>query len=67
VYVDGLLSATAPASDAIMPGGPALLMGTWSGGQRQLVGDVDDVAIYGRVLVGEEVRELEKHPAPDPP
>ena len=66
VYVDGNVVGVTPAQHAILPGEAALLIGTWSGGKRFLVGDIDDVAIYGRALVLEEVRQLGMHPPPDP-
>ena len=67
VYVSGTLTNTQSAPHAILHGTPALFMGTWSGGQRFLVGDIDDVAIYGRALTPAEVAELEQHVPPDPP
>jgi len=66
VYVDGNLVGVTPAQRAISPGEPALLMGTWSGGQRFLVGDIDDVAIYSRALIPEEVTGLGSQSPPDP-
>jgi hypothetical protein len=66
VYVDGNLVGVTPAGHAILPGETALLIGTWSGGARFLVGDIDDVAIYSRALIPEEVSDLEAHPPPDP-
>jgi hypothetical protein len=65
VYVNGSLTNVTPAVRAIFPGIPALLMGTWSGGMRFLVGDLDDVSIYGRPLAAVEVAELYRGPPPD--
>lgn len=66
VYVDGNLVGVTPAARAIVPGEPALLMGAWSGNQRHLVGDIDDVAIYSRALIPEEIISLGEHSPPDP-
>jgi hypothetical protein len=63
---DGRPTGERSAPHPILPGNPRLFMGTWLRGQRYLVGDIDDVAIYGRALVREEISELEKHPPPDP-
>jgi large repetitive protein len=65
LYVDGTLVSTA-ADHAILPGAPVLSMGTWWGGKRFLVGDIDDVAIYGRALLPVEVTELGRGSPPDP-
>lgn len=65
VYINGQVHVT-PAVHAIFPGTQALLMGKWSGAVRFLVGDLDDVSIYNRVLASAEVTELGQHPPPDP-
>jgi hypothetical protein len=66
VYVNGSLTKETPALHAIFPGIPSLLMGTWSGGMRFLVGDLDDVSIYSRALAPVEVAELYRRPPLDP-
>ncbi len=66
VFVDDQLVGVVSAPDPISPGEPSLLIGTWSGAQRFLVGDIDDIAIYSRALVPEEVTGLGAHPPPDP-
>ncbi|MDP8999933.1 MAG: LamG domain-containing protein, partial [Myxococcota bacterium] len=65
VYINGQIHVS-PAAHAVVPGTSALLMGTWFRGMRFLVGDLDDVSIYDRVLASAEVAELGKHPPPDP-
>ncbi len=67
LYVNGAVSANKTGVQSILPGAPALSIGTWSGGQRFLVGDIDDVAIYDRALSQTEVRELGQHPPIEPP
>ena len=70
LYVDGTLAGPPRQGvPAILPGAPSLYVGTWSGpnGGRFLVGDVDDVTIYGRVLQPSEVLALESSPPPDVP
>jgi hypothetical protein len=41
-------------------------MGRWGPPGRNLAGTVDDVAIYSRALVPEEVALLASAPAPNP-
>jgi hypothetical protein len=65
LYVSAQLVESVPATQPIIPGTPALSIGRWSGEGRFLVGDLDDVAIYGRALVAAEIEELEQGPAPD--
>ncbi len=66
VYVNGQLETTTPAPDAISAGSPALYLGRWTGQDRLLVGDIDDLAIYGRALASVEIIALGQHPPPDP-
>jgi hypothetical protein len=70
LYANGTLAAP-PFTNAqtISPGAVALYIGTWGGNgpPRFLVGDIDDVAIYGRALTPTEVMELESNPPPDVP
>ncbi len=71
LYVNGTLSGLPiPDAGAILAGTPALYMGTWGGNDgppRFLVGDIDDVAIYGRALSPSEVLALQNSPPPDMP
>jgi hypothetical protein len=67
LYVDGTLKASTAITRAISPGSPTLYVGRWINSGRLLVGDVDDVVIYNRALVREEVVELGQAPPPDVP
>jgi hypothetical protein len=71
LYVNGALVAPPmPDAGSILAGAPALYMGTWGGNTgppRFLVGDIDDVAIYGRALSPSEVLALQSGPPPDMP
>ncbi len=67
VYVNGVLESHTPAPHPIRPGSAALFIGRWSQAKsRLLVGDVDDIAIYGRALGPTEIAALEQRPPPDP-
>ena len=61
VFVDGILQGTVAAPNPIAPGEPQLHIGHWQGAARYLNGDIDDVAIYGRALVPNEVLDLSRH------
>jgi hypothetical protein len=72
LYVGDQLVGQMHVLHVIAPGSSTLYMGAWvsdpdAGGtySRFLVGDIDDVAIYGRALQPAEVRELGVHPPPD--
>jgi hypothetical protein len=73
-YVNGQLapntamfSNPVTAPDPIFPGVRVLSIGTWSGpGPRFLIGDIDDLAIYGRALQPAEILALQQNP-PIPP
>ncbi len=73
-YVNGQLAPSTSmfsnpvtAPDPIFPGAPVLSIGTWSGpGPRFLIGDIDDLAIYGRALQPAEILALQQNP-PIPP
>lgn len=65
LYVDGTIQSVVPATHGVSPGS-ALFIGRWSGAQRFLVGDIDDVAIYGRALAPAEIAALHRQPPPDP-
>lgn len=66
LYVDGKLRMTAPIAKGILPGSVQLAIGQAPWGVRSLVGDVDDVAVWNRALVAEEVEALYGQPVPDP-
>jgi Concanavalin A-like lectin/glucanases superfamily len=63
-YKNGVQSGENPITSFIRPGSNALYFGTWSGGGRYFVGDLDDIVIYGRALAAAEVALLFKQPAP---
>lgn len=64
-YVNGTLASVVPAPEPIAPGAPALSIGRWSMSGRMLVGDVDDLNVYGRALAPEEIEWLDQQPPPD--
>jgi hypothetical protein len=68
LYVDGALRAEAPMQHTILPGTETLYIARWEPATppRQLTGALDDVAIYNRALVAQEVAYLATVPAPDP-
>lgn len=66
LYVNGVPEAQVPAPQPIGPHVGTLFMGRWPGPGRNLAGTVDDVAIYSRALVAEEVALLASAPAPTP-
>jgi hypothetical protein len=65
-YVDGALVKTVTIRGLILPGSPILYMASWSDPTtpRQLTGALDDVAIWSRALVREEIATLAHQPAP---
>jgi hypothetical protein len=63
-YRDGVLWNRSPVSRLILPGSPTLYFGRWSGDGRLLTGSIDDVAIYSRALVSEEIAALHEHAPP---
>jgi len=67
VYLNGMpcLSTTTP--HRIVPGSATLNIGQWPSGGRFLIGDVDDIAVWGRALVPAEVELLTKTPPPPGP
>jgi hypothetical protein len=67
VYVDGELRNTTVFAQGILPGSPTLTMGAAPWGPRYLIGDVDDIAVWGRALVPAEVSALHEHPPIAPP
>jgi hypothetical protein len=66
-YENGVLSIENPITSLIRPGNSTLFLGTWSGGWRYFVGDMDDIVIYGRALTQTEVGTLYTQPAPATP
>jgi hypothetical protein len=70
LYVGDQLVGNTAIPELISPGSPTFYMGTWSQvfqyDPRFLVGDIDDMSIYGRALQAAEVQELGVHPPPDP-
>jgi hypothetical protein len=69
-YVDGIARQQVPVARGIWPAPGALYMGRppigGPGPILQLAGGLDDVAIYARALVPEEIKLLSSAPAPDP-
>jgi Concanavalin A-like lectin/glucanases superfamily len=65
-YVDGKLAKKVTIRDLIRGGSPVLYMGSWSDPStpRLLTGALDDVAVWSRALVPEEVAALAAGPAP---
>ncbi len=66
LYIDGKLTGTSTVDKGILPGSPELTIGQWPYGGRYLLGDVDDIAVWNRALVPEEVSNLHGQPPPDP-
>jgi hypothetical protein len=65
-YLDGGLQARVQVQRTISPGVPTLSMGRWATADpaRLLAGSLDDVAIWSRALVSEEIALLHQAPAP---
>ena len=67
LYVGGIPRQAVSVPRSIVPGEGTLYMARWpSAPPRSLTGTLDDVAIYARALVPEEVAQLSRAPAPDP-
>jgi hypothetical protein len=66
LFVNGQSRQQVAISRGIWPAPGALYMGRWPQPGRQLIGFLDDVAIYSRALVPEEIGLLASAPAPDP-
>jgi hypothetical protein len=62
VFLDGKLCFSATSENVILPGSPTLTIGAWPLNGRYLVGDVDDIAVWGRALVPEEIALLTEAP-----
>ncbi len=65
LYVGGVLGASMPVTQPILPGNATLFMGKWAGLGRLLVGDLDDTLVYSRALFPAEVAELAQMSPPD--
>lgn len=66
LYVNGAERSRVPAPVGIKPHQGTLFMGRWPGPNRNLAGTIDDVAIYSRALVAEEIALLASAAAPNP-
>jgi len=63
-YLDGIFQARVQVPQAILPGVSTLYMGRWATTDpaRLLVGSLDDIAIWSRALVSEEIAQLTQAP-----
>jgi Concanavalin A-like lectin/glucanases superfamily len=66
LYVNGIPEPAVMTSGAISPGSTMLYMARGPSQGYALTGTLDDVAIYDRALVPEEIALLGQAPAPDP-
>jgi hypothetical protein len=68
IYQNGALATTTPMTGTVLPGDTTLYFGRWAilNNPLFLTGAIDDVAVYRRALVPEEVANLAQAPAPDP-
>lgn len=66
LYVNGVAKNVSSTISAIIPGAGTLSIARQQAPGFGLTGALDDVAIYDRALVPEEVAELAQAPAPDP-
>jgi Concanavalin A-like lectin/glucanases superfamily len=67
VYLNGKQCFQTTTPYRIVPGSPTLMIGQWPRGGRFLVGDVDDIAVWGRALAPDEVALLTQAPPPPGP
>jgi hypothetical protein len=65
-FVGGHARQQLPITRGVWPAPGALYMGRWPSPGRMLAGKLDDVAIYSRALVPEEIGLLAAAPATDP-
>jgi len=65
-YVGGQARQTVPIERGVWPAPGPLYMGRWPSPGHVLTGMLDDVAIYSRALVPEEIALLALAPAPNP-
>jgi hypothetical protein len=66
LYVNGVMQDRVSPAPAIPPGDRTLRMGRASTQGRLLTGALDDMVIYSRALVPEEIMRLTLNAAPDP-
>lgn len=66
LYVNGTLEAAATATAAISPGATTLDMARAQAPGYMMTGALDDLAVYDRALVPEEMAQLAQAAAPDP-
>lgn len=66
LYVNGIAKNVSSTISAITPGAGTLTIARQQAPGFGLTGALDDVAIYDRALVPEEVAQLAQTPAPDP-
>lgn len=64
VYRDGKLCFSTSTTYKIRPGSPFLTIGAWPLGGRYLIGDVDDIAIWGRALEPAEIELVNERKVP---
>jgi hypothetical protein len=62
LYRDGAATSPVTVTRSIIAGFPYLYMGRWDGTGRQLIGALDDVAIYDRALTAAEITRLDQAP-----
>jgi hypothetical protein len=67
MYVNAVQVDQIAVSEAIPRGSSTLDLGRWPSPGRFLTGDLDDVALWSRALVGEEIEQLYRAPAPNVP
>lgn len=58
IYLNGVLDASQSISGAIATNTLPIVVGNWNGGGRPWSGDIDDVRMYSRSLLAEEVESL---------
>jgi hypothetical protein len=66
LYVNGAVKMELPVPHGISPGISTLYLGRWPGPSRFLTGAMDDVALWNRALVPEEILQLLTAPVKDP-
>lgn len=67
IYRDGVICYSTATTHKILPGSATLDIGQWPNGGRFLMGDVDDIAIWGRALVPAEIELLAHASVPPSP
>jgi len=66
LYVNGTLEPAATTTAGIGPGATTLDIARAQAPGYMMTGALDDIAIYDRALVSEEIAQLAQAPAPDP-